>query len=477
MVPSARPRVSRPQVAFQIKPQQGFYDTAEETAKAKSIQQEFRPLSYQDLVSNRRKRIEEVLLKQDKEKEKRMAEENMAQVMGVLQRFAGEGTIGCYCACAVVGLQVRLQPADPAFSSQVVVKNLEMNAAGRVVRRGKLMLPAPQLSEQELAEVARMTAEGGVEEDLAGGPGGAATRGLLATYGQTPAELPTARTQRTPAAGGEGTQEDALLQQARLLAQMRSVQTPLAGGEAPDVRSLDFSGITPARKVAATPNPLAALATPGRAGAGAGPGATPAVRGTPLLTPATRGAGAGPASASGSVSGSVLATPLRDALGLNAADTWEGPDRVLSVKDALSSLPRARGGYELALPEAVEDEEMRQTMDDDMGDVDAARVRAEREARARELERRSAPLRRGLPRPAVVGAVAAAASEARDAAERAMAEEMAAMVAHDNGERGCLHCDCPDRCPVPSLGISTVAMPWAGSVSSPASFPRTRLVF
>jgi len=60
------------EVAFQIKPQQGFYDTAEETAKAKSIQQEFRPLSYQDLVSNRRKRIEEVLLKQDKEKEKRM---------------------------------------------------------------------------------------------------------------------------------------------------------------------------------------------------------------------------------------------------------------------------------------------------------------------------------------------------------------------------------------------------------------------
>lgn len=67
------------------------------------------------------------------------------------------------------------------------------------------------------------------------------------------------------------------MQQAANLAKLRDMQTPLLGGENPELVGLDYSGIAPQTSVVQTPNPLAAAAA--AAGMTPGPGATPAVGG------------------------------------------------------------------------------------------------------------------------------------------------------------------------------------------------------
>ena len=61
-----------------------------------------------------------------------------------------------------------------------VAKGLELNDASRVQRRGKMMLPAPQVSEQQ-QQIARGGGEVDMDPDLAEG-GTHATRRLLGDY-------------------------------------------------------------------------------------------------------------------------------------------------------------------------------------------------------------------------------------------------------------------------------------------------------
>lgn len=107
------------------------------------------------------------------------------------------------------------------------------------------------------------------------------------------------RTPRTPAAGG-----DHIMQEAHNLAKLRAAETPLLGGQVPDLYPSDFSGITPKHSAVATPNPLATPlgATPNH---GSGGLATPSVAGTPLTTSVASGGGG------------AMQTPVRDELGLN----------------------------------------------------------------------------------------------------------------------------------------------------------------
>lgn len=134
---------------------------------------------------------------------------------------------------------------------------------------------------------------------------------------------------RTPRVAGAGGQ-DRIMQEAANLARMVAAQTPLAGGENPDVSTTDFSAITPRAPIAATPNPLAAALTPGRGGqtpavgaspfvggsrAIAGVGMTPSVAGTPLRHP-----GATPARGAQGFGATPMRTPIRDELGLNDPD-------------------------------------------------------------------------------------------------------------------------------------------------------------
>jgi hypothetical protein len=163
------------------------------------------------------------------------------------------------------------------------------------------------------------------------------------------------RTPRTAATG-----QDSIMAQAQNLARLQNMQTPLLGGANPELNPTDFTGVTPKPSIAATPNPLAALAaqagatpmpsgvTPGRGGAAAGQGglfgATPGrgaiagVAATPLaLVGATPGRGA--------IGVTPGQTPLRDELGLN-----EGEMRGLTgAKAAKAQQVGVTGGYVVSL--------------------------------------------------------------------------------------------------------------------------------
>lgn len=201
--------------------------------------------------------------------------------------------------------------------------------------------------------------------------GSAATRQLLGDYA-TPARFatPMRTPARTPAAAGA----NRVMQEAQNLLALQAGQTPLLGGENPDLHPSDFSGVTPRAAPAATPNPLAAAAaavgaTPGRsvAGVAATPllaGAVPAtgsravagISATPLLTGATpgRGGGAGLPSAT--------PTPMRDALGLNDPDSLAGAASKREeaarlalqrneLRAGLSQLPAPKNEYQIVVPE------------------------------------------------------------------------------------------------------------------------------
>ncbi len=290
-------------------------------------------MTVEELEGKRRKDIEEALLKRDMKRQK-------------LQE---------------------LHDAPGAVAAQM---GMDDQGAGR--RRGKLMLPAPQVSEAELEQIARLGVDGVLDAGVAEGAGGDATRTLLGTYNQTPRLGPGATPMRTPRAPGVAGGGDRILAEAQALARLQNMGTVLEGGETGvDVGTMDFSGVTPKPAVAATPNPLAAMATPSvRGGAGGGAGgmtgarvvpaiagvaATPSVAGTPL-----RGGGAAGAAGPG-------ATPLiRDELGLNDSDVvaaaMEGAisKRAAAqrqsalrseLRDRLAGLPAPQNEYAFEMPE------------------------------------------------------------------------------------------------------------------------------
>lgn len=76
------------------------------------------------------------------------------------------------------------------------------------------------------------------------------------------------RTPRAVTANGQ----DRVMMEAQNLSRLQQGQTPLLGGENPQLHESDFSGVTPKNFAAATPHPLTAGATPL-------PGATPALTG------------------------------------------------------------------------------------------------------------------------------------------------------------------------------------------------------
>ncbi|PRP85857.1 hypothetical protein PROFUN_06131 [Planoprotostelium fungivorum] len=254
-----------------------------------------------------------------------------------------------------------------------------------ISQRTRLSLPAAQLTEDALAELAKSEdslALEGDEED----PDNrmkSATRGLLQNYnltGATPGATPFrggmtpgGMTSRTPASARTPARGDYLMREAANILALNNIGTPLAGGENPVLHPSDFSGATPKSKVMTTPN---ALATPSR--------------GFNAVTPS--------------------GTPFRDGMGINtgkaesaAALRAQKKANRAQIQAALLKLPAPQNEYSFVLPEEVEDEPM---ADDKIID-DASDVikRAEMEIEEKEqlkLRLRSQVLKRELPRPTSV---------------------------------------------------------------------------
>ncbi|KAM0866337.1 hypothetical protein ACQ4PT_042688 [Festuca glaucescens] len=333
------------EIPFEKRPPPGFYDTVGEDRPLEHIQF---PTTIEELEGKRRVDVEAQLRKQDIGRNK------------ILQR----------------------QDAPAA-----IMQANKLNDPEAVTRRSKLMLPPPQISDHELEEIAKMGNAGdpALADEL--GEGSTATRTLLASYSQTPrlGMTPLRTPQRTP--GGKG---DAIMMEAENLARLRESQTPLLGGDNPELHPSDFSGVTPRKKEIQTPNPMATpLASPG-------PGVTPRIG----MTPSRDG---------NSFGLTPKGTPFRDELHINEEVEMQDSAQLelrrqaelrRGLRSGFASIPQPKNEYQLVMPPITEEkEESEEKIEEDMSDR-LARERAEEQARQEALLRkRSKVLQRSLPRP------------------------------------------------------------------------------
>ena len=189
------------EIAFEHKPPPGFYDTSEEQQREKSEarNKEFKPVRLDELEGKRRKDIEAGLIKKDRARQQIFERKNMP--LAVAQQMSQQGK-------------------------------------GSGIKRGKLMLPEPQLSDGELRQIARLN------EDMEADASGMLLSGAQATpiSGRTP--------MRTPRAVSTSTE-------AEQLAKLQNLQSTLMGGEGTSIDSATFTGALPESKVMSTPNPFA----------------------------------------------------------------------------------------------------------------------------------------------------------------------------------------------------------------------------
>uniref|UniRef100_A0A7S3G7K3 Uncharacterized protein n=2 Tax=Palpitomonas bilix TaxID=652834 RepID=A0A7S3G7K3_9EUKA len=344
------------EIPFQMQPPTGFYATpASETPDAKG----FVPKSLQELEGKRRDDVEEKKRKEDAKRQKMRKETDLPQTV---QRIN--------------------QLNDPA----------------QVRRRAPLVLPAPQVSDSELEQIAKI----GSAALVAPNDGSSVTDQLMGQY-ESVRGLTPART-RTPA-----TPKDTILQDAQALLALQNSSTPLLGGESVSDETMRLGSATPAKRGGETPS---ALSSGGL---------------TPARTPQ-----------------SVRSTPLRDEFAINA-DGGDASDRIRQamvrkrLKEGLGALPKPQKQFKIAPPELEEEEE-----DDAEGFVEDASDREARlqQQRKDEQERRmrlsTAVIQRGLPRPMslpskekLVDAMTNAKKGKLTAAEKLLTDEMAELLLRD----------------------------------------------
>lgn len=333
------------EIPFEKKPPPGFFDVADED---RPVEQPKFPTTIEELEGKRRIDVESQLRKQDIAKNK------------IAQR----------------------QDAPSA-----ILQANKLNDPQATRKRSKLMLAPPQISDHEMEEIRKMgyAADAGSEEFT---EGSGATRALLSNYDQTPrlGMTPSRTPQRTPSGKG-----DAILMEAENLARLRESQTPLLGGDNPELHPSDFSGVTPKKKEIQTPNPmLTPSATPGIAGQ------TPRIG----MTPSRDGYSFG---------STPRGTPIRDELHINEdmdmhdsakLELRRQDDLKRNLRSGLSNLPLPKNEYQIVIQPAPEEtEEPEEKMEEDMSDR-IAREKAEEEARLQALlKKRSKVLQRELPRP------------------------------------------------------------------------------
>ncbi|MCO5568894.1 hypothetical protein L7F22_022596 [Adiantum nelumboides] len=269
---------------------------------------------------------------------------------------------------------------------------------------------SPQISDRELEEIAKM----GYFNDLLTGDEelGVGNGMLLSTYGQTPrlGITPLRTPQRTPAGKG-----DAITMEAKNLARLRQFQTPLLGGENPELHSSDFSGVTPKKREIQTPNPI----TPPVQTPSGGMGLTPSVKMTPVLK------------------NYVYGTPKR-----------KPSDELLAkenLRAGLGDLPVPKNEYQVVVPELVpEESEIADALEEDMSDK-LVGERAEEAARqAARLLKCSKVLQRELPRPphasvewlkvSLTQAEESVATTLTEQADKLIKMEIALLLEHDNAK-------------------------------------------
>ncbi|XP_043491814.1 cell division cycle 5-like protein, partial [Polistes fuscatus] len=324
------------EIPFEKRPAPGFYDTSTEHIDPLAI--DFSKMRQQQLDGDHKQEKEEMERRKDKQKLKQRKENDIP--MGML------------------------------------------NNEEPVKKRSKLVLPEPQISDQELQQVVKLGRASEVAREVATESGITLSDSLLADY-----SLPTnvAVTPRTPAA------QDKILQEAQNVMALTHVDTPLKGGLNTPLNNSDFSGVVPVTNAIATPNTI--LATPFR---------SQRSEGTPLNSFNTP--------ASSRLQNGVLGTPIRDKLSINPDDGISGSETPVIQKQAkeqlragLIALPTPRNDYEIVVPddETIDENTSTPANDivEDQADIDVRQQQELLEQKKRELARRSQVIQRDLPRP------------------------------------------------------------------------------
>lgn len=337
------------EIPFEKRPAIGFYNTADEVLDP--MAPDFSKMRQQHLDGELRSEQEERERKKDKQKLKQRKENDIPQAM--------------------------LQNQEPAK------------------KRSKLVLPEPQISDQEMHQVVKLGKASETAREIATDSGVETTDTLLNDYTFTPQG---SATPRTPAP-----QTDRILQEAQNMMALTHVDTPLKGGLNTPLHNPDFSGVMPQVQAISTPNTV--LATPFRSTRSDGsvtPGST-----VGFMTPRS-----GAVVPIGKTPG-VTTPSVRDKLNINPEEgidigSTPAEHRIhqLSIKDqlklGLGSLPQPKNDYEIVVPENEEQEEPEQAqaqMIEDQADIDARKQEELRIKAAKELALRSQVIQRELPRP------------------------------------------------------------------------------
>ena len=367
-------------IPFEKQAVPGFYDTREEIDRNEKQREDFDPRKQQ--LANKRKGDQD----DETEKKRRKGDKNKPSAAALAAAKAGQ---------------------------MQKVREAEQNS-----KRRALVLPAPQVGENELEDIVKMGMMGENANRTAREGENDATGGLVGNYsmvGSTPI-----RTPRAPP------QEDHVANEIRNIRALTETQSSLLGGENTPLHegaeSTGFEGAMPRASVTATPNPLA---TPMTRNGVNGVSATPIRGGPPGATP--------------------LRTP-RDGFAINT-DGMQAPGATprdiklqeqaakRTLKAQLASLPKPKeSDWELELPEEKDEaEQSTEAPQEDSTERDRRNAAIQAAAERAEFKRRTQVMQRSLPRPPIddLDALLQESLSVADPVERAIARETVMLMTND----------------------------------------------
>ncbi|XP_055306572.1 cell division cycle 5-like protein [Sitodiplosis mosellana] len=327
------------EIPFEKNPVSGFYDTSEEHVE--KIEFNFNKIRQQDLDGELRTEKEERERKKDKAK-----------------------------------LKLKKENGFP---------NSLINFIEPARKRSKLVLPSPQISDQDMHHVIKLGKASETAKEFALESGIETTDALLGDYSITPQ---VTATPRTPAMI-----TDRVMLEAQTIMALTHVETPLKGGVNTPLHKTDFSAIMPKSQVPTTPNTL--LVTPFRS----------------TTSVDTDGCQMTTEHKKHDNDQAVTPSLARDKLKINNEElisetpiaTKEYQKQIKeSLQEKLSSLPLPRNDYEIVVPEENTEKEKNNVaapVVDDQSDVDFRIIEEEQSLKKTELIHRSQVIQKNLPRP------------------------------------------------------------------------------
>ena len=328
--------------------------------------------------------------------------------------------------------EARLRTLEKSNMQYVVAQVSKKNDPLNIRKRGPLNLPEPSVTDQELNQIAKMEKAQRETPALMGGSD--ATEALLGDYSDRPLPTPM-RTPMTGGAASAASKQQSIMREASNLRMLERGQTPLLGGENPDMMEIDHGQEDEDSKVPASSSTLAAStpAAPDRAGIGRTPRDQLGLNNRPMSE--LRGSSLS-IDDGASVGASTFATSQMSIREQAREERRAAKRARKQLEEALAALPAPQYEYELAAPADmdIEDDSSKpvvETVEEDAADVEAReRARLQQEADKLYEARSSVVKRKDLPRP--VGAIPDSVPVVTDKKyETLIDQERIALLRHD----------------------------------------------